>query len=63
MEHRLEYSHKFDWDNIRILDEEKILNKRLTSKIIFIKQQTNGLNSQNDTELLDKAYDNIIMFK
>jgi len=63
MEHRLECSHEFNRDNIRILDEEKILNKRLLSETIFIKQQTNGLNLQNNTELLNKAYDSIIIFK
>ena len=63
MEHRLKCSHEFDRDNIRILDEEKILNKRLLSETIFIKQQTNGLNLRNNTELLNKAYDSIIIFK
>jgi len=63
MEHRLECSHEFNRDKIRILDEEKILNKRLLSETIFIKQQTNGLNLQNNTELLNKAYDSIIIFK
>jgi len=33
------------------------------SETTFIRQQINDLNLQNDTKLLDKAYDNIIMFK
>jgi len=44
-----------------ILDEENIL--KFISEIIFIKQQINALHLQNNTDLLDKAYDNIIMFK
>ncbi|KYN14550.1 hypothetical protein ALC57_13247, partial [Trachymyrmex cornetzi] len=56
-EHRLEHTHDFDWDSVRILDQEQILNKRLISEMIFIRNQKNGLNIQSDTESLTKAYD------
>jgi len=41
-EHRMNYQHKFDWENIKILGKERILNKRilnkrLISEIIHIK--------------------------
>lgn len=39
--HRLEFSNDFDWENIKILDEEENLHKRLTSEMIFIKKQKN----------------------
>jgi len=36
IEHWLKYSHDFDWSNIKIIDEDKILNKKLILKMIFI---------------------------
>ncbi|KYM96621.1 hypothetical protein ALC62_12713, partial [Cyphomyrmex costatus] len=56
-EHRLNFSHEFDWDNVEILDEEINLNKRLISEMLHIHRQKNSLNVQTDTDLLDKAYD------
>jgi len=46
MEHRIH--QYFDWENIKILDEEKILNKRLILEAIHVKQQKQSLNLQND---------------
>ena len=37
-DHRL-LNHEFDWDNVEILDEERILKKRLMSEMIFINRQ------------------------
>jgi len=59
-EHTLKYSHSFDWDNIKILDSEPNYYKRLTSEMLHIKEQTNGINSQKDTELLDDCYTEIL---
>jgi len=39
---------------VGVLDEERNYKKRLISEIIHIKKQKLGLNSQNDTELLDR---------
>jgi len=55
-EHILKFSHKFDWDNIKILDTESNYFKRSVSKMLYIKEQKNGINAQTDTELLDSAY-------
>ncbi|KYN30216.1 hypothetical protein ALC57_00353 [Trachymyrmex cornetzi] len=55
-EHQLEYGHKFNWENIQILDTEPFFHKRLTSEMIFIKKQINGINKQNDIEQLSEAY-------
>jgi len=41
--------HQFDWENVKILDEEMNYNKRLISEMIFIKRQKHGLNAQMDT--------------
>jgi len=59
-EHRLKFSHDFDWENVEILDEEVYLNKRLISEMIYIKKQQKGLNLKKDTELLDPIYSDII---
>jgi len=60
-EHRQELSHDFDWDNIKILDEENNYNKRLLSEIIFIHKQNNDLNKKkNDAEFLDPTYTALI---
>jgi len=55
-EHRLEFDHDFKWDDIRLLDREPILTKRLTSEMLFIKRQENSINLQTDTELLPDIY-------
>jgi len=59
-EHRLKFSHDFDWENVEILDEEVFFNKRLISEMIYIKKQQKGLNLKKDTELLDPIYSDII---
>jgi len=59
-EHRLEFSHDFDWKNVEILDQEGYFNKRLISEMIYIKKQQKGLNLQKDTVLLDPIYSDII---
>jgi len=55
-EHILKLNHKFDWENVKILDTELNYNKRLISEMLHIKEQTNGINSQKDTEFLDESY-------
>ncbi|XP_070152504.1 uncharacterized protein [Polyergus mexicanus] len=54
-DHRLD-KHEFAWDEVEVLDEERIYGKRLMSEMIFITRQTNSLNLQNDTENLHYAY-------
>jgi len=45
-EHILNLNHKFDWENVKILDTKSNYNKRLISEMLHIKEQTNGINSQ-----------------
>ncbi|XP_071582148.1 uncharacterized protein [Temnothorax nylanderi] len=59
-EHRVECNHDFDWNDVKILDKEMLLNKRLLSEMIYIKRQRNGINLQTDTENLPDLYINII---
>ena len=49
-EHRVSYGHDFEWEDMEILDTEPIFAKRLTSEMLFIKRQRNGINLQTDTE-------------
>ncbi|KYN13631.1 hypothetical protein ALC57_14176 [Trachymyrmex cornetzi] len=55
-QHQVNFDHKFNWDDIVILDTEPFFNKRLTSEMIFIKKQTHSINKQNDTEKLPESY-------
>ena len=41
--HRLHHSYKFDWENIKVLDNERFLNKRLISEILHMKLQNNSI--------------------
>jgi len=59
-EHIIEYSHSFDWNNVKILNTETNYFKRSVSEMLHIKEQFNGINAQKDTELLDKSYDYIL---
>ncbi|XP_018311680.1 uncharacterized protein [Mycetomoellerius zeteki] len=54
--HRTELNHDFDWENIQILDRERILNKRLISEKAHILMQKNGLNLRSDREGLHHTY-------
>lgn len=55
-EHRLNFNHDFDWENIIILDNERFLGRRLTSEMLHIQSQNNSLNLQTDTDCLHHAY-------
>ncbi|KYN12115.1 hypothetical protein ALC57_15729, partial [Trachymyrmex cornetzi] len=55
-QHQIKYEHKFNWDNIEILDTEPFFQKRFTSEMIYIKKQRKGINKQNDTEMLSESY-------
>jgi len=42
------------------LDSEPNFYKRSISEMLHIKEQKNGINAQNDTDLLDNAYMDIL---
>jgi len=46
-DHRMQSEYDFDWNNVKILDEEPCYGKRcLISEMIHIKKQENNLNLQ-----------------
>jgi len=51
-EHRLQFNHDFDWEDVEILDMERNFNKRLISEMINIKCQKNGINLKTDIEIV-----------
>lgn len=55
-QHIMDSNHSMNWSNVQILDHETNYYKRLISETIHIKQQKNGLNINEDTDLLDKTY-------
>jgi len=55
----MEFNHKLDWNNVKILNIKSRYHERLISEMLRIKKQANGLNLRKDTELLDESY-NII---
>ncbi|KAM0729416.1 hypothetical protein ACS0PU_004770 [Formica fusca] len=59
-DHRINFNHNFNWEEVEILDSEPFLQKRLLSKMIFIKRQVNSLNLQTDTECLPDMYMTVI---
>jgi len=60
--HGTHLNHKFDWNNVRVLDTERFYYKRLVSEMIHIKRQKCGLNLQTDTEGLDRRYSEIFNY-
>jgi len=61
--YRLQSNQEFDWDSVRVLDEEINYKKSLISEMIYIKKQKHELNSQNDTELLDPFHNDLLLYK
>jgi len=55
-EHRRNFNHEFEWDNIKIIDNELSYQKRIISEMVHIKKQQHGLNKQSDTEFLPMSY-------
>jgi len=43
-EHRMNFNHNFKWDNVEIIDIKRFWDKRLISKMLYIKKQTKALN-------------------
>jgi len=55
-EHRLNLNYDFEWDSIKLIDNERSYHKRLISEMVHIKKQQYGLNKQSDTDLLSISY-------
>ena len=59
-EHIANTNHKIDFNNIKILDQEQNLKKRLLSEMLHIHSQHNSLNRQFDTNFLKSEYKTFI---
>ncbi|KYM94743.1 hypothetical protein ALC62_14621, partial [Cyphomyrmex costatus] len=57
-DHRLQYDHDFQWEDVKILDEEPNYRKRIISEMLNIKKQKNSLNLQTDTGVLSHGTEN-----
>ena len=56
-QYQIECGHKINWGNIQVLGiEYSFFQKQITSEMIFIKKQIDGLNKQSDTEKLPETY-------
>ena len=53
-------NHKFNWNNITILDNEPIYYKRIISEMLHIKWTDNTINKQEDTHSLSSIYNNFL---
>ena len=54
--HEREKLHEFDWNNIKILDQEANYNKRLLSEMIHINRERNSINRKEDVLNLSTTY-------
>jgi len=59
-EHILEFGHSFNWNDVKILDNEHNFYKKLAAEIIYIKEQKNDINSHKDSEALNSIYTNVL---
>ncbi|KAG5345373.1 NU5M oxidoreductase, partial [Acromyrmex heyeri] len=55
-------NHNFDWSNVKILDKKPSYKKRLTSEMVHIKKQSQGLNKQSESDSLHESYLSIKSF-
>lgn len=56
----MSHDYSFNWNNVKILDTERFLNKRLISETLDIKLQKENLNLQSDTGFLHYTYARVV---
>ncbi|XP_043479904.1 uncharacterized protein LOC122509736 [Leptopilina heterotoma] len=54
--HRTNFNHDFDWENTKILDNEKNFTKRRISEMIHIKTNRSTINRKEDIFTLNKTF-------
>ena len=57
----MEFLHQFDYDNVKIVCNEKNYKKRLTKEMINILRNKKSVNKRSDIEKLNVIYHNIII--
>lgn len=60
VKHAVEHKHVPKWDEVKIIDREVNLKRRLVLEMIHIRKTQNCMNKQQDSVMLATAYDNII---
>lgn len=58
--HRFQNDHKFDFENVKILDVENVKFKRNISEMIYITLDKNSVNERSDTQNLNKFYKSLL---
>jgi len=57
-EHILEFDYLFKWNSVKILNNKHNFYKRLTSEVIHVKEQKNGIKSHKES--LNNVYTEIL---
>ena len=57
--HQFDNCHRFNFDNIRILDNERSYKERITKEMLFINKNTNSVNERSDVENLSIIFRNL----
>lgn len=52
----METGHSFNWNTVKIIDQEHNYFKRVTSEMINIKLRNNSINVMQNMALLDESY-------
>ena len=58
--HCRENQHSMNWENVKILDREKVYKKRLISEMLFINMQKNSINRKEDSNNLQDSYKRLL---
>ncbi|XP_014235378.1 uncharacterized protein LOC106658073 [Trichogramma pretiosum] len=60
MEEHEKDDHQMHWENVKILDYENNLHRRKVAEMVYTNTNKNTINKQEDTELLNDIYFNIL---
>ena len=55
-QHTKNFSHEFDWNNVKIIDYESNYKKRIISEMIHIKSNKHNVNKKEDVKFLNSSY-------
>ena len=55
-QHTKNFSHEFDWNNVKIIDYESNYKKRIISEMIHIKCNKHNVNKKEDVKFLNSSY-------
>ena len=55
-QHTKNFSHEFDWNNVKIIDYESNYKKRIISEMIHIKCDKHNVNKKEDVKFLNFSY-------